>query len=78
MAAVELAILFSSVYFATLIVLGSDAKFEMSLGTMVLKATLVTGAALISFIGMGLYQFQQRLYFSEAAVRVFVGLAGIS
>lgn len=74
MAAIELAILFSSVYVAGLIVFGSIADCARFLGPVAPKAILVSAVALLSMIAMGLYQFHQRLYFSEAVVRVLVGL----
>ena len=74
MAGVELAILFSSVYVAGIIVLGSTAECHTLLGPVAPKAMLVTVVVLISLVAMGLYQFHQRLYFSEAVVRVLVGL----
>lgn len=74
MAGVELAILFSSVYVAGFIVLGSAAEGEMLFGPVAPKALLVTAVVLLSLIAMGLYQFHQRLYFNEAVVRVLVGL----
>ena len=75
MAAVELTILFSSVYVAGIIVLGSVAECERMLGPLAPKAALVSVVALASLVTMGLYQFHQRLYFDEAAVRLLVGLA---
>ena len=75
MAGVELAILFSSVYVAGIVVLGSLAECERLLGPVAPKAALVTFVALVSFVAMGLYQYHQRLYFSESVVRLLVGLA---
>jgi sugar transferase (PEP-CTERM system associated) len=74
MAAVELAVLFSSVYVAGLVVFGSLPEFTRLLGPVAPKAALVAVVALTSLVAMGLYQFHQRLYFSEAIVRVLVGL----
>lgn len=71
---VELVILFSSVYVAGILVLGSIAECNRLLGPIAPKAALVTVVALVSLVAMGLYQLHQRLYFSEAAVRVLVGL----
>ena len=75
MAAIELAILFSSVYVAGAFVLGSLMDCEELLGPIAPKAALVAIVSFISLIAMGLYQFHQRLYFREAVVRVLVGLA---
>ena len=74
MAGVELAILFSSIYVAGILVLGSTAECLALLGPAAPKAMLVTVVVFISLVAMGLYQFHQRLYFSETAVRVLVGL----
>jgi sugar transferase (PEP-CTERM system associated) len=74
MAVLELMILFSSVYVAGLLVFGSLAECARLLGPVAPKAALVAVVSLTSLIAMGLYQFHQRLYFSEAIVRVLVGL----
>ncbi len=74
MAIVEMAILFSSVYVAALVVFGSISDCARLFGSIAPKAVLVSLVALISLMAMGLYQFHQRLYFSEAVVRVLVGL----
>ena len=75
MAVIELAVLFSSVYVAGAIVFGGVADCESLLGPIAPKALLVSIVALVSLGAMGLYQFHQRLYFSEAVVRVMVGMA---
>ena len=75
MAVVELAVLYSSVYVAGAIVFGGVADCESLLGPIAPKALLVSIVALVSLGAMGLYQFHQRLYFSEAVVRVMVGMA---
>ena len=74
MAAIELVVLFSSVYVAGLIVLGSFAECVRVLEPVVPKAALVAVVVIVSMVAMGLYQFHQRLYFSEAVVRLLVGL----
>jgi sugar transferase (PEP-CTERM system associated) len=74
MAVLELMILFSSVYVAGFLVFGSLAECARLLGPVMPKAASVAVVSLISLIAMGLYQFHQRLYFSEAIVRVLVGL----
>ncbi len=74
MAGVEFVILFSSVYVAGVMVAGSIAECERLLGPLAPKAALVTLVTIVSLGAMGLYQYHQRLYFSEAAVRVLVGL----
>ena len=74
LAVIEVAILFSSVYVAGLVVLGSLSECTRLLGPLAPKAAVVTAVAVLSLTAMGLYQFHQRLYFSEAVVRVLVGL----
>ncbi len=74
MAVIEVAVLFSSVYVAGLIVFGSLAECIQFLGPVAPKAALVALVALVSMIAVGLYQFHQRLYFGEAVVRLIVGL----
>ncbi len=75
MAGVEFVVLYTSVYFAGIIVLGSIEECNRILGPVMPKAALVSVVVLISMVAMGLYQFHQRLYFSEAVVRILVGLA---
>ena len=74
MACVECLILFSSVYVAGILACGSLAVCEAAIGSVAPKAALVTVVSMVCLIAMGLYQYHQRLYFSEAAVRVLVGL----
>lgn len=74
MAGVEFVILFSSVYVAGIFVFGSLAECNRILGPVAPKAALVSVWAIVCLTAMGLYQFHQRLYFSEAAVRLLVGL----
>lgn len=74
MAAAEFVILFSSVYVAGYIVLGNLVDYERLLGPIALKAGFVSIVVLVSLVTMGLYQFHQRLYFGETAVRVLVGV----
>jgi sugar transferase (PEP-CTERM system associated) len=74
MAAMETAVLFSSVYVAAYLVFGSIAECARLLGPIAPKAALVAIVTLTSLVAMGLYQYHQRLYFSEAVVRVMVGL----
>ena len=74
MAAVEAAILFSSLYVAGIITCGSVANCEAIMGDLAPKAFLVTSLVLVSLIAMGLYQFHQRFWYREAVLRVLVGL----
>ena len=75
MAAIELSILFSSVYVAGIIVLGSIAESVRVVGPVAPKAALVCIVLLASLVAMGLYKFHQRLYFRESVNRVLVGFA---
>lgn len=75
MAAAELLVVFSSVYVAGLLVFGSIAECTRILGPVAPKAALVAIVVLVSMIAMGLYQFHQRLYFSEAVARLLAGVA---
>lgn len=75
MAAIELAILFSSVYVACVFVSGSVIECDRLIGPIAAKAALVAVVSFVCLVAMGLYQFHQRLYFREAVVRVLVGLA---
>jgi sugar transferase (PEP-CTERM system associated) len=75
MAIVEAAVLFSSLYVAAILVYGSIEECERVLGPVLYPSTLLTGIALTSLIAMGLYHFNQRLYYREAVLRVVVGLA---
>jgi sugar transferase (PEP-CTERM system associated) len=75
LAGVELSILFSSVYVAGIILHGSVSESARLLGQIAPKAVLVTVVVLLSLAAMGLYQYHQRLYFREAAIRVAVGVA---
>jgi sugar transferase (PEP-CTERM system associated) len=72
---VEASVLFSSVYFAILIVYGDIATGEEQLGPMLPRALIFAAVILTSLISVGLYQFHQRIYFREALVRVLVGVA---
>ena len=74
MAAAELTVLFSSVYFAGLVVLGSVAECARLLDPLLPKVVLVTIITFTSLVSMGLYQLHQRVSFSEAVARVLVSL----
>ncbi len=75
MVAVESAVLFSSLYVAGIITCGSVAACEAINGMLAPKALLITSLVLVSLIAMGLYQFHQRFWYREAALRVLVGLS---
>lgn len=74
LAAVEATIVYSSVYIAALLLFGELASFEREAGPLWLRAAIVTVVILVSLIAMGLYQFHQRIYFREAAVRVIAAV----
>lgn len=74
MAVVEMAVLYSSLYFAALVSYGSLDSFEDTHGPIAPRAGIVASAVLVNLIAMGLYQFHQRFYFREAVLRVLVGL----
>ena len=75
MAGVEAAILYSSLYIAGIVLYGSIAESEQIFGPIAPKAALVASFGIVSLVAMGLYQFNQRLWFREAAIRILVGLA---
>ncbi len=74
MASIEATILFSSVYVAGIVVFGSFEASQRVLGPLLPKAAVVAVIVLLSLIAMGLYQFNQRLYFRETVVRIVVAL----
>lgn len=74
MAAIELSVLFSSVYVAGIVVFGSIIECDRLIGPLGPKAALVSVIGFVSLVAMGLYQFHRRLYFREEVVRVIVGL----
>ena len=74
MAGGEAAILYSSLYFAAIVESDSIAAFEAAYGPLAPRAAIMTTTVLVTLIAMGLYQFHQRFYFREAALRVFAGL----
>ena len=69
----EVFVFFSSIFFAAIIAFGSLDQARLVLGSLTLKALVISAIMLGSLIAMGLYQFHQRLYFKEAVVRVVVG-----
>ncbi len=74
MALVEFAIVYSSVYVAAIVGYGGVEAYQDIHGAISLRAAIVASVVLVSLIAMGLYHFHQRLYMSEAALRVLVGL----
>lgn len=71
---VESLIVFSSVYVAAIYLPGDFGDFPVSPDNLWVRAAIVTVVILASLIAMGLYQFHQRMYFREAAVRVLVAV----
>ena len=77
MAVIEMAILYSSIYVAGMVVYGSMENCEANMGAVAPRAATAAIIVLVTLIAMGLYQFHQRMVFREAAVRVIAGvLAG--
>ena len=74
MATGEAAILFSSLYVAAIVTCGRRTDCEQLIGSIAPTALLITTLVLVSLIAMGLYQFHQRLWYREVALRVLVGL----
>lgn len=75
LAVVEFAILFSSIFCAGFIKFGSYEASLRILHPILPKAATLTLITMICMVAMGLYQFHQRLYFRETAVRVLVGVS---
>jgi sugar transferase (PEP-CTERM system associated) len=74
LAAIEALILLSSLYFAAFILFDSVEECERVLGWIAPKALLLAGLVLIGLTAMGLYQFNQRMDFRGAVLRVLVGI----
>ena len=74
LASVEALILYSSVYFAGLVLCGDLMQCEAVLGPLAPRAATVAGVMLVSLVSMGLYHFRQRVYFHEVLIRVAVGI----
>lgn len=74
MASVEALIVFSSLYVAGIVAFGSIEACEQNLGQLAPLAMTMSFVVVSSMIAMGLYQFHQRLYFSESIVRTTVGV----
>jgi sugar transferase (PEP-CTERM system associated) len=71
--ALELIVLFSALYVGAFVTYGSFDVGAQAVGSLSLRALVVTVVMLTSLVSMGLYHFHQRLYFHEVAVRLFVG-----
>ena len=75
LALAEAAILFVSVYAAVVLAVGGIELFEKTVGPIAPKAAILSLVMLISLIAMGLYQFNQRVYYHEVIVRILAGIA---
>jgi sugar transferase (PEP-CTERM system associated) len=75
MAVIETVILYSALYVAGIAVFGNYELSAELIGPVAPKAALIAGLVLICMVAMGLYRFNQRFYFREAAFRVLVGLS---
>jgi sugar transferase (PEP-CTERM system associated) len=74
LAGVEGIVIFSSIYLAAIIAFGSVELCEAAMGPLAPRAATVASLILVSLISMGLYQFNQRMRFHEAAARVISGV----
>ena len=74
MAIVEAGVLFSSLYFSAILKYGGLASAHNDIGAIAPKSALLAGLVLICLVATGLYQFHQRLYYRDAALRILVGL----
>lgn len=74
MAGVEAIILFSSVYVAGIAIFGSLEICESRFGPLAPRAAALSGVVLVCLIAVGLYQFHQRMFYKETAVRVVIGV----
>jgi sugar transferase (PEP-CTERM system associated) len=75
LAAVEAAVLYSSVYFATFSLCANATNCEHFVGSLPAHAVQVAIVLLICLIAMGLYQLHQRMSFREVFLRLFVGIS---
>jgi sugar transferase (PEP-CTERM system associated) len=73
---VEFLIVGSSLYFAGMITYGSVAASEAEIGPIWPQAILAGTVILLSLIAVGLYQFNLRAHYYQAATRIMVGLIG--
>lgn len=75
LAIVEALILFLSVYVAAPIVFGDLERGQETVGPLIPRAFSLSLVVLLSFVAVGLYQFHQRIEYSEVSTRVIVGFA---
>ena len=74
MALAEVAVLFSSLYVAGILLYGTISKCEEILGPLAPRAGLISIVILVSLIAMGLYQFHTRIQFREVIFRVLAAI----
>jgi sugar transferase (PEP-CTERM system associated) len=74
MALAELAVVFSSLYVAGILIYGTISNCEEILGPLAPRAGLISIVILGSLVAMGLYQFHTRIYFREVIFRVLAAL----
>ena len=74
MAGVEAFVLFSAFYVAGVVAFGDLAICETMIGPIAPKAMAFSSFGLVCMVATGLYQFNQRMRFREAAMRVLVGI----
>lgn len=72
--AVEAAVLYSSVYIASLVLCADGTTCDQIISAASPHALLVVAVMITSLIAMGLYQLRQRMMFHEVALRLFVGI----
>ena len=73
LAVAETSILFVSVFAAALIVFVGDLRLaEEAVGSLALRAVVLSTIVLLSFVAVGLYQFHQRINYGEASTKVLV------
>lgn len=76
LAIAEAVILFASIYVAALVLSFGDFELNSAtLGSLAVRAFSMAVVVLLSFVAVGLYQFHQRIDYSEVLTRVIVGLA---
>ena len=69
----ELLVLYSSLYVSALILYGDTRNADVSLAVLEPRAALVAFVMLLSLISVGLYIFNQRVYFRQVFVRLAIG-----
>ena len=76
LAIVEAVILCAAAFVAALVVFfGNLEHGEQTLGPLIPRAFSMSAIMLLSFVAVGLYQFHQRIDYSEVSTKVLVGFA---